>query len=152
MKLVSLTTPAFFAIALTCAACATENAADYGYEFASDQTSAPAQTAPEQSSGIEKGRLAPELIQATVRSNFPAIRACYETALQQAPDLTGRVEVRFHIQHDGSVTGAQSTDQSTIADQAMIQCVVAVIQGATFPETEGGVVDVVYPIMFSPGE
>jgi TonB family protein len=171
MKLVPLTKTACLALVLAAAACgnaegpqdeapgaapaaAQAGAPDYGYEMMSDPASAPAQpaAATDPGAGIQEGRLAPEIIQATVRGRFPVMRACYEAALQQAPALAGRVEVQFHIHPDGTVTDAQSTAQSTIADQAMVQCVVATIAGTSFPASDGGVVDVVYPIMFSPGD
>ena len=95
------------------------------------------------------GRLPPPVIQAIVRQNFDAIRTCYERGLAKVPTLQGRVAVRFAIQLDGSVAGAQSAG-SDLPDAEVVACIVRIFSQLRFPAPEGGVVTVVYPIMFSP--
>lgn len=169
MKLVTLTRTALFATLLACAACGSaEEGADeaigdapvaakaeprgYGYEMVPDPSTAAADPNPAATvDGIPAGRLTPQVIQSTVRGRFTEMRACYEAALQQAPALSGRVEARFNILQDGSVTQVRSGD-STLSDAAMVQCVLDVFAGTTFPTSEGGAVEVVYPVMFTPGE
>ena len=81
------------------------------------------------------GHLPPEVIQRIVRQNFGRFRFCYENALRNNPSLQGRVAVRFVIGRDGAVS-----------------CVVRAFYGLSFPQPdEGGIVTVVYPIMFTPG-
>lgn len=96
------------------------------------------------------GRLAPEVIQRIVRQNYGRFRLCYEQALASNPKLEGRVQVRFVIGRDGSVSNVSNAG-SDIPDSAVVQCVLRNYYGLSFPQPEGGIVTVVYPIMFSPG-
>jgi hypothetical protein len=45
-----------------------------------------------------------------------------------------------------------SNGGSDMPDAAVVQCVVRAYYGLSFPQPEGGIVTVVYPIMFSPGD
>lgn len=96
------------------------------------------------------GRLPPEVIQRIVRQNYGRFRLCYEQGLSKNPNLEGRVQVRFVIGRDGSVSNV-SNGGSDIPDSSVVQCVIRNYYGLSFPQPEGGIVTVVYPIMFSPG-
>jgi hypothetical protein len=96
------------------------------------------------------GRLPPEVIQRIVRQNYGRFRMCYEQGLSRNPNLEGRVTVRFVIGRDGSVSNV-SNGGSDIPDSAVVGCVIRNYYGLSFPQPEGGIVTVVYPIMFSPG-
>jgi hypothetical protein len=98
---------------------------------------------------LASGRLPPEAIQRVVRANFGRYRLCYERGLRSNPALAGRVAVRFVISRDGSV-GAVSDAGSDLRDRDMVQCVVRTFYGLSFPQPEGGIVTVVYPIVFAP--
>jgi tetratricopeptide (TPR) repeat protein len=93
------------------------------------------------------GRLPPEVIQRIVRQNFGRFRFCYEQALRKNPELSGRISVRFMIGRDGSVSSASAEG---MPDAEMNACVARSFGGLAFPQPEGGVVTVVYPILFSP--
>lgn len=96
------------------------------------------------------GRLPPEVIQQTVRAHFGLFRKCYETALVREPTLAGRVTIKFVINLEGKVDSA--ADQgSTLPDPAVVACVADGFRKLTFPKPEGGIVTVVYPVIFSPG-
>ncbi len=97
------------------------------------------------------GRLPPEVIQRIVRQNFGRFRMCYENGLRNNPALQGRVAVRFVIDREGAVS-AVSDGGSDIPDRGVASCVVRSFGGLSFPKPEGGIVTVVYPIVFSPGE
>ncbi|MFO0591247.1 MAG: AgmX/PglI C-terminal domain-containing protein [Polyangiaceae bacterium] len=97
------------------------------------------------------GRLPPEVIQRIVRQQFGRFRACYEVGLRTNPDLQGRVSIRFVIDANGSVT-TSANGGSDLSDASVVSCVVAAVRGLTFPQPEGGVVTVVYPINFAPGD
>ncbi len=97
------------------------------------------------------GRLPPEVIQRIVRQNFGRFRMCYENGLRNNPALQGRVGVRFVIDREGAVSSV-SDGGSDIPDRGVASCVVRAFGGLSFPKPEGGIVTVVYPIMFSPGE
>jgi hypothetical protein len=97
------------------------------------------------------GRLPPEVIQRIVRQNFGRFRLCYESGLRSNPSLQGRVAVKYIIDRDGSVKGTPTDGGSDLPDQGVVQCVIRGFQNISYPQTEGGVVMVVYPLIFSPG-
>lgn len=97
------------------------------------------------------GRLPPEQIQRIVRGNFAALRACYELGLKRDPALRGRVNVRFVIGREGRVSQV-SDSGSEMPDREVLRCVLEGFEGLEFPRPEGGIVTVVYPILFSPAE
>ena len=97
------------------------------------------------------GRLPPEVIQRIVRQNYGRFRLCYENGLRNNPNLQGRVSVRFVIGRDGAVSNV-SNGGSDMPDAGVVQCVIRAYYGLSFPQPEGGIVTVVYPIMFSPGD
>lgn len=94
------------------------------------------------------GRLPPEVIQRIVRQNFGRMRACYQQALLRDPNLAGRISTRFLIGRDGSVATAAS--DGDIQDPVFRGCVANAFMRLSFPQPEGGVVSVVYPIVFTP--
>ena len=96
------------------------------------------------------GRLPPEVIQRIVRQNYGRFRMCYEEGLARNPNLEGRVSVRFVIGRDGSVSNV-ANGGSDLPDNGVVQCVIRAYYGLSFPQPEGGIVTVVYPIMFAPG-
>lgn len=106
------------------------------------------------------GRLAPEEIRNVVRARFGELRKCYEAGLRRDPNLAGRITVRFVIGRDGKVTAVAEDDlpnsppppptSASMPDRAVVSCVLREFEKFTFPAPEGGVVTVVYPIMFSP--
>jgi hypothetical protein len=96
------------------------------------------------------GRLPPEVIQRIVRQNFGRFRLCYENGLRNNPNLQGRVSVRFVIGRDGAVANV-GNGGSDLPDSAVVSCVVRSFSGLSFPQPEGGIVTVVYPISFAPG-
>jgi Ca-activated chloride channel family protein len=97
------------------------------------------------------GRLAPEVIQRVIRDSYKQLRACYEKGLAKNPTLTGRVQVRFTIQRDGTVSKV-TEENSTLPDPDVIHCILPEYEKLKFPKPDGGAVTVVYPIMFSPEE
>ena len=94
------------------------------------------------------GRLPPEIIQRIVRQNFGRFRLCYENGLRNNPNLQGRVAVRFIIGRDGSVSSV-SNGGSDLPDSTVVNCIVRAFYSLAFPQPEGGLVSVVYPIMFA---
>jgi len=93
------------------------------------------------------GRLPPESIQRVVRQNFGRLRACYMKGLDKDPSLQGRVAVKFVIDRSGAVATAM-VSESTIADESVNACVARAYMNMTFAQPEGGIVTVVYPVVF----
>ena len=96
------------------------------------------------------GRLPPEVIQRIVRQNYGRFRGCYELGLAHNPNLEGRVQARFIIGRDGAVSNAHN-GESDLPDPSVVSCVISAFYGLNFPEPDGGIVTVAYPIMFQPG-
>jgi hypothetical protein len=96
------------------------------------------------------GQLPPELIQSVVRKSYDDFRTCYEQGLARNSKLEGRVSVRFVIERDGSVQHSSNAG-SELPDAEAVKCVITKFLALKFPPPDGGIVTVVYPIMFSPG-
>jgi hypothetical protein len=93
-----------------------------------------------------------EVIQRIVRQHVSQIHSCYDTAMQKAPTLAGKLAVSFTIDAKGAVASASAGD-TTISDAEMVTCVVNVLKRMTFPAPEGGsAVQVTYPFIFSPND
>jgi len=95
------------------------------------------------------GRLPPEAVRRVVRANFGRFRGCYQEALLKNPGLSGRVTTSFVIGRDGSVMSVQEAG-SDLPNASVATCVRRAFYGLSFPQPEGGIVTVVYPIVFSP--
>ena len=100
---------------------------------------------------VVNGHIPSEVIQRIVRQNFGRFRMCYEDGMRQNPGLQGRVAVKFAIDRNGAVSLASDAG-SDLPDQNVVSCVVRGFSNLSFPEPSGGIVTVVYPIAFSPGE
>ena len=96
------------------------------------------------------GRLPPEVIQRIVRQSFGRFRLCYENGLRTSPELSGRVTVKFVIDRSGAVSTA-ADGGSDLPDPKVIDCIVRGFGNLLFPQPEGGIVTVIYPILFTPG-
>jgi hypothetical protein len=95
------------------------------------------------------GRLPPEVIQRIMRQNHGRFRLCYEQGLKVQPTLEGRVAVKFVIGRDGAVAMAMDGG-SDLADADVVACIVRAVTSISFPQPEGGIVTVVYPLLLSP--
>jgi hypothetical protein len=89
-------------------------------------------------------------VQRILRQNFGRFRLCYDALLGTNDKAEGRVTVKFVIDKTGAVTTSQDGG-SDIGDQKMISCVVGSVGNLQFPKPEG-IVTVVYPLVFSPGD
>ena len=99
---------------------------------------------------FKNGRLAPERIQQIIRERYGDFRKCYESGLASNPQLSGQVRIRFVIGGDGHVSDAYIQDNE-LPDCRVAQCIRSEMAKTVFPQPEGGIVTVVYPIMLSPG-
>jgi hypothetical protein len=95
------------------------------------------------------GRLPPEAVQRVVRQSFGRLRACYAAGLERNPDLEGRVSVKFVIDREGQVALASPWSDTTLADASVVRCITRAYQAMTFPQPEGGIVTVVYPVVLT---
>lgn len=114
-------------------------------------SNAPASRKHEGEKEVVQGRLPPEIIQRIIRGRYAQFRSCYERGLRRDRYLIGKVTVRFVIGRDGTITSIQPVCTS-MPDREVVRCVTEEYKPLTFPQPEGGIVTVVYPIMFSPGD
>jgi hypothetical protein len=63
--------------------------------------------------------------------------------------LSGRVSVRFVIGRNGAVSNVANAG-ATLASSDVVSCVVRAFYGLSFPQPEGGLVTVTYPLAFTP--
>ena len=98
------------------------------------------------------GRLPPEVIQRIVRQNFGRFRICYEQGLHAQPEPRGsrRGPLRDRQRRRGLQRRQRRLGPARTA--ASSSCVPSAFYGLSFPQPEGGVVTVVFPILFSPGQ
>ena len=112
------------------------------------------------------GRLPPEVVQKVVRASFAEMQRCYESGLAHNAKLEGRLTTRFVIAREGHVSSA--TEEATppapaaagmpvqvgalFPDPSVTTCVLGVFRTLRFPPPVGGIVVVVYPIIFSPAD
>ncbi len=76
------------------------------------------------------------------------LRKVYETMLKRDPSLGGRLEIKFTINEDGSVSNV-SVIKSTTGNNAFDNRIVSYIKRWKFAAASGGPVEVVYPFVFS---
>jgi TonB family protein len=101
-----------------------------------------------QGSATVHGSLSKEVIRRAIQLHLNEIRFCYEDALRQAPDLSGRVSVGFLITPSGLVQTAVIED-SSLGSNAAEQCIAKAVRRWTFSAPEGGgYVRVSYPFVF----
>jgi hypothetical protein len=96
-----------------------------------------------------KGRLPVEVIDRILRQNFGRFRLCYEAGLGKNPALAGSVATSFTIGKDGSVASVKEPSGS-LSDAATRSCVASHYKSLSFPQPEGGTVDVTSTIDFQP--
>ena len=102
--------------------------------------------------------LSVDVVRRVVRRHFGEVRGCYATQLAPAPDLTGRVMLRWVIALDGSVTDVaveSSTLTATVDDGgaaalAVGTCITERAATWLFPAPTGAPVTVVYPFVLDP--
>ena len=100
---------------------------------------------------IVLGALDKSLIDQVVRRHMNQIRYCYQRQLTKAPDLSGKVTVKFVIARSGVVSKAD-IKSSSLGNAAVESCIQNRFLRFTFPKPKGnGIVIVSYPFLFSPG-
>jgi TonB family protein len=97
---------------------------------------------------FREGSLDKELVRKVIQDNRGQIRSCYESLLNQFPNLGGKVQVQFTIGSDGQVL-ASKVAQSSASNGRLEQCVASRVGLWQFPRPKGGGrVVVSYPFIF----
>lgn len=84
-----------------------------------------------------------------MRGRSGAYRACYEVQLQRKPELSGRIQVRFTIEPNGSVSGVKVIKNEL--NKKVGSCIVKQVSTLKFPKPDGGVCVIRWPFKFQPG-
>jgi hypothetical protein len=96
------------------------------------------------------GYLSAEQIMRVVRQNQAQVRYCYENELQRQPNLRGRIEVRWRVARNGTVSSA-SIGSSTMHNGRVEGCIVRQVRRWRFDQPDGGEVSVNFPFIFGTG-
>lgn len=94
------------------------------------------------------GYIASKAVAATVREHAAEVRACFDRAVMERPDLHGRLTVRATVDPIGRVVSVSPT--STIEAGGRLEaCVVSAFRDWAFPKPVGGVKgDITYSFSF----
>jgi TonB family protein len=94
------------------------------------------------------GSLDKELVRKVIQDHRSQIRTCYESLLNQFPNLGGKVQVQFTIGEEGQVL-LSKVAQSSASNGQLEQCVSSRVRLWQFPKPKGGgTVMVTYPFIF----
>lgn len=93
------------------------------------------------------GILPPEVIRGVIVAALPSFEACYRPALEYAPELWGRLGIRFHLTDRGKLDEAFEVE-SRFPDERVSLCVLRAARGLSFPKPSGGEMRFVVPLRF----
>lgn len=91
-----------------------------------------------------------ELVQERLRGEMLHVRSCHERALAAGRSPKGWLRIRLVVSKRGVVTTAARVAASSLSDQALTKCVLAIFNRAQFPAAVGPDSEIVYPIYFTP--
>ncbi|NOZ01627.1 MAG: AgmX/PglI C-terminal domain-containing protein, partial [Deltaproteobacteria bacterium] len=117
--------------------------------FASTRVPKPAKAEVEVKETRQAGFCEKGAVARVMRGRSGAYRACYEMQLQRHPELSGRIQIRFTIEPNGSVSGVKTIRNELNAKVA--SCIVKQVSTLKFPKPDGGVCVIRWPFKFKPG-
>jgi len=91
----------------------------------------------------------PDELMRAIRSRMPAIRACYERALKNAPLLKGKLVIQFVI-GDGGRVQSVGVEEDSLGSEEVAQCVTSLIKRIRFPVPDEGTMEASFPFVFMP--
>lgn len=103
---------------------------------------------PARSVGTSGGSLDRGAILKVINEHLSQVQSCYERELIANPGLQGKIEFDWVIGTEGSVTSTR-VNSSSLASQAVANCIGSAIKTWRFPKPTGGSVSVRYPFVFS---
>jgi hypothetical protein len=93
------------------------------------------------------GVLPPEVIRGVIEAALPGLKACYGQALEYAPELWGRLAIRFHLTDRGKLDEAFEVE-SRFPDERVTLCVLRAARALVFPKPSGGEMRFIVPLRF----
>jgi TonB family protein len=88
-------------------------------------------------------------INAVVASHKTSVRMSYERFLKKAPDLAGKITVRFTIDAGGNITRAEVLENTT-GNKELEDEIIRKVKMWKFEEIPEGEVTITYPLIFQP--
>lgn len=88
-----------------------------------------------------------EAVRAVMTAALPDLEACYRPALEYAPELWGRLGIRFHLTEKGKLDEAFEVE-SQFPDERVSLCVLRAARKLKFPKPVGGEIRFVVPLRF----
>jgi hypothetical protein len=95
------------------------------------------------------GELSVDDMRAGVEPALPAFEQCFRAALDYAPGLWGRLELRFHVTDKGKLDEAFEGVDTMFPDARVRQCVVAEARKLKFKKPKDGDLRFFVPLRFS---
>jgi hypothetical protein len=83
------------------------------------------------------GTLPQDVIRGVMLAALPSFEACYRPALSYAPELWGRLAIRFHLTDSGKLDEAFEVE-SRFPDERVTLCVLHAARALEFPKPAGG--------------
>jgi hypothetical protein len=93
------------------------------------------------------GILPPEVLRGAIAAALPSFEACYRQALEYAPELWGRLGIRFHLTDRGKLDEAFEVE-SRFPDERVTLCVLRAARALSFPKPKGGEMRFIVPLRF----
>lgn len=97
-------------------------------------------------------------VQAVARQHHRHMHACQVAAMKRVPMLHGKVKLELAVGADGVVTEAVAAETAlfdamgrSVAEQALVDCLLAEAQTWRFPAPKGGPVRIAYPYVLASG-
>jgi len=91
-----------------------------------------------------------EVIQKVVQDNRKPIRACFDKARKELPDLAGTMTIHFILDPEGAVKSAElNVERSEVKAPAVVNCAIDHLKKIKFPPSSRGMESKVnYPFSF----
>jgi len=106
--------------------------------------------APGQARAGAYGKIDAFVVRQKIKKDLPKINRCYESALRYAPELAGKVSVRFAVVRTGYVKGVHVIENTTGNDNVE-RCVARVVSAIRFPRRRTGKsLRFTFPFVFAP--
>jgi hypothetical protein len=93
------------------------------------------------------GQFDVEAVRSVMTAALPDLEACYRPALVYAPELWGRLGIRFHLTEKGKLDEAFEVE-SQFPDERVSLCALRAARKLKFPKAVGGEIRFVVPLRF----
>ena len=94
-----------------------------------------------------EGTFDAEAVRAVITAALPDLEACYRPALAYAPELWGRLGIRFHLTEKSKLDEAFEVE-SQFPDERVSLCALRAARKLKFPKAVGGEIRFVVPLRF----